>query len=321
MSTTPIRFIILIWGDAVDDFLSICLPSLMQPNNIPWLVRNGYAVALDFYTVKRDEPRVSAFASDLHNQIRAIAPPGDAVTATLTVGPDGLSDFDNRSVFFRALAAKLVETRSHGLFAEADRFFGDGSIRHIVTYGEKPGVTVSGLMLDVERERFRERVARHVAVAVGKPVTNPRLVDIALDSLTPAMRAAFADDEHNASYVSSGTFRHVSDDLSTYTLHAPLPMLFFFEDEDLEFFERFLWNMALFEHVWPSMLIAKNRWRMMASSDLFCVARVVLGASGDASADAAQPGMQYNDEYDQEHLHGRIHQTMLIALRRERLAT
>ncbi len=58
----------------------------------------------------------------------------------------------------------------------------------------------------------------------------------------------------------------------------------------------------------------------MAGSDLFFLAE--LNASeleSNMHAFPTQEDMRYNDDYDQEHLHGRIHQTMLMTLRRERV--
>jgi hypothetical protein len=317
---TPVRFAIWIWDRGVDDFVASCLPSVMQPKNIPWLVREGYPVALDFYTLKHDGPRVEKLASELHRGLTALAPDPELVTASITTAPGGRSAYDTKTTFFEVLVRRSVETQSHGLFVFADMYFGDGSIRNIVTYGRKPRVTVSGLYLRVKRVPFEELLARHHAATGATTISNARLVDICLDTLIDGMRASFVDEDRNASFATSGAIRKLSDELYTYTFHAPTPMLFFFEESDLAFFSRFIWNFHLLDHIWPSMLIAQNRWRVMASSDLFFVAELnPADVESELHMPPVRDGMLYNDDYDQEHLHGRIHQTMLMTLRRERL--
>jgi hypothetical protein len=70
------------------------------------------------------------------------------------------------------------------------------------------------------------------------------------------------------------------------------------------------------------MLAAQNRWRMMTSSDLFFLAEHNgPDVEPETHSFPLQEGMLYNDDFDQEHVHGRINQTMLMTLRRERLPT
>jgi hypothetical protein len=319
---TPIRFVIWVWDRGVDDFTNFCLPSVMQPENIPWVVSNGYPVVLDFYTIERDADRVRKLAQDMHDRLAPFASDPAALTASVAVAPNGRTPFDIKAAFFQVLVRTAVETRSHGLFVFADMYFGNGSIRNIVTYGQKPRVTVGGIYLRVKQQRFAELLAHHHAVTGSETISNARLVDIALDSLIDAMQASLVDEDANASLLTSGSIRRITDDLFTYTFHAPTPILFFFEESDVRFFSRFSWNFYLLDHIWPTMLAAQNRWRMMTSSDLFFLAEH-NGPDVEAETHSfpLQDGMLYNDDFDQEHLHGRINQTMLMTLRRERLPT
>jgi hypothetical protein len=316
----PVRFVIWVWGRGIDDFVRYCLPSILQPNNIPWLVREGYPVALDFYTVEADDARVNALAQDVHAVLSPLASDAAPVIATVSVAPGDGPAYSIKSAFFQLLVRRSIETQSHGIFVFADMYFGDGSIRNIVTYAQKPNVTVSGLYLRVKRDRFSELLERHHAVTGSARISNARLADICLDSLIDSMEASFADVDANASYQTSGSLRRVDADLYTYTFHAPTPILFSFQESDMKFFARFAWNFHLLDHVWPAMLIAQNRWRVMASSDLFLLAELnAEELETGVHAYERRPGMLYNDDYEQEHLHGRIHQTILMALRREGL--
>jgi hypothetical protein len=317
---TPIRFAIWIWNRGIDDFVTSCLPSILQPNNIPWLIRNGYPVALDFYTISWSAEVIQRLAGSLETQLRGLADGAD-VTTTMFVIDAAPGSYELKTSFFKTLVRRGIDAQSHGLFVFADMYYGDGSIRNIVTYGQKPRVTVSGLYLRVKRARFSELLDRHHAATGGTTISNARLVDIAFDCLIDGMKASIVDDDRNASYSTSGSIRRITDELYTYTFHAPTPILFFFEEQDAKFFARFDWNVYLLDHIWPSMLIAQNRWRVMASSDLFFLAELnAAELETDVHTHPTKPGMRYNDEYGHEHLNGRVHQTLLMTLRRERLA-
>ncbi len=316
----PIRFVVWIWDRGVDDFATYAVPSILQDGNLPWLVRNGYAIALDFYTLRRDAARVERLAGNIQTYLAAFGP-STPITATLyAMNEDDRSPFEIKTTFFQVVVKRAVETSSHVIFLFADIFFGNGSIRNIVTYGQKPHVSVSGMYLRVKRDAFSALLEQHRLRTGSSTVSNARLVDMSMDCLIDGMKASIVDTDRNASFTTSGALRAIDDDLFTYTFHAPTPVLFTFEEPDLEFFTRFLWNFYLLDHLWPTMLIAQNRWRVMASSDLFFAAELnAAQLESNLHQFATRDGMLYNDEYDQEHLHGRIHQTMLMTLRRERL--
>lgn len=316
---TPIRLAIWIWGRGIDDFTTFCLPSILQPDNLPWLVRNGYPLVLDFYTVSWSAAVVGRLGEALATQLHALAPDAD-VSATFYVADAKPSTYDIKIEFLKAVLHRGVETRAPQIFILADMYYGDGSLRTLVTYGQKPGITVSGLYLRVKRERFSELLAHHHAVTGGSSVSNARLVDIAFDSLIEGVRASIADVDRNATYSTSGSLRQITDDLYTFTFHVPTPILCSFEPQDIAFFEQHEWNMYMLDHLWPSMLIAQNRWRVLASSDLLFVAELnAASVENDVHVHETHDGMLYNDEYVHEHLNGRHHQAMLMTFRRERL--
>jgi hypothetical protein len=316
----PIRFPIWAWNTGVDDFAVFTLPSIMQPNNLPWVVRNGYPVALDFYTTERDRARIEKICESVYNELRAAGNDVQLTARIASVPDDGRSPEQIKSAFFEAGVRTALETGSHTLFLGAEMYFGDGSIRNIVVYGEKPRVTVGGLYLRVKQEPFSRLLARHQAVTGSATISNARLVDIGLDTMIDGLEASITDNPDNASYLTSSALRRISDDLYAYTAHVPTPVLYSFEQSDYTFFNRFRWNVHLTDHVWPAMLMAQNRWRMMGSSDLFFLLELnrAVVETGEHTY-PTQPNLLYNDDVDQEHLHGRINQTMLMTLRRERL--
>lgn len=318
--TTPVRIVVWIWDRGIDDFATYCMPSLMQPDNLPWLVREGFEVSVDFFTHVSDSERVQALAIDLDRRLHAVSGNARVKTNLAAVQGAGMSAYETKTKLFEAFVGTAVSTKSHVIMAFADMYFGNGSIRNIVTYGRKPRVSVGGLYLRVKREPFSRLLAHHKAVTGSDVISNARLVDICMDTLIDGMQASIVDEDRNASFLTSGAIRKISDELYTYTFHAPTPFLFYFEEQDQLFFSRFRWNFHFLDHIWPTMLIAQNRWRVMASSDLFFLAELNSEEVETGQHNyPVQEGMLYNDDFFQEHLHGRIHQTMLMTLRRERL--
>ena len=315
----PTRFAIWVWGRSIDDFARFCLPSILQPGNLPWLVRNGYPIVLDFYKITTSTDNVERLAQSIVETLHGMTTDAD-VTATVHAADAAKAVSEIKIEFFKLLVKRGIESRAPGLFVFADMYFGDGSIRNIVTYGQKPGVTIGGLYLRVKRDLFSDLLDLHFHVTQTRSISNGRLVDIAFDSLIDGMRSSFADDDNNATFATSGSIRKITDELYTYTFHSPTPILFVFEEQDAVFFERFNWNVYFLDHIWPSLLIAQNRWRVMASSDMFFLAELNGGALEAAlHTHLMLNGMQYNDEYIHEQLNGRVHQTMLMTMRRERL--
>jgi hypothetical protein len=315
----PVRFAIWAWGTSVSVFQTFSLPSILQPNNIPWLVANGFPVALDFYTTTVSAGHLRSVAKPMLDALSASAEEGsfsvtfyeaDAAKTTLALKVD----------FFRTLVHRSIETRSPTIFIFADMYYGNGSIRNLVTYGQKPGVTVGGMYLRVKQPQFAALLARHQTATGDATISNARLVDISFDSMIDAMKNTVVDNDRNSSFLTSASIREITPDLYTYTFHSPPPILCSFQPQDAQFFERFGWNSYLTDHIWPERLMAQNRWRVMSSSDFFFVAEL-----NDPEIEnlihnfVINDGMQYNDEYVHENIHGRVHQTMLMTLRRERL--
>ena len=321
-----IRIVVWLWGQGIDDFVAIAQRSLVQPGNVPWLVANGYDVAVAFYSLQRDSERVQTVLKEFHRLVRERSPEGSltlSLTLTSGVHPDSGRDetvLEIKSHFFEHTVKTAVATQGCVIFALADFFFGDGTLRNMVVYANKPRVSVSAMYLRVKRGAFMQLLGEHAAATGGAPVSNARAVDMSLATLIDSFAASLTDVDANASYRTSLSLRKISDDLYAATTHVPTPILCRFEPGDETYFSMFGWNFHFIDHMWPAMLIAQNRWRLMASSDLAFFAELNPADVESAHTYPVDPGMQYNDEFFRDNLHGRLHQSVLTTLRRERLS-
>jgi hypothetical protein len=321
-----VRIIVWIWGTGIADFAAMAQPGLLQSENLPWLVRSGCDVEFAVFSLERDRARAEAAIKGFAEELNARVPGANVrYSLTLTSGYRANSLVDQnpheiKGVFFEHVVRTAIEKKSLDILAFADMFFGNGSLRNLVVYAQKPRVTLSGNYLRVKREPFIARYEAHRRVTGGADVSNARTVDMALDTLIDAFEASSADRDESASFRTGVSIRHLSDDLYTFTTHVPTPLLCRFEQSDYEFFDSFAWDFHLIDHLWPGMLIAQNRWRAMTSSD-----QVFFAELNDTTTESGhhryptEPGMRFNDDFFRDHLHGRAHQLMLFSLRRERL--
>ena len=325
MRLNQIRIVAWLWGQGIDDFVTVAQPSLLQPGNVPWLVANGYDVQIAFYSLERDSVRAQAVLKEFHRRLRERSAEGHlTLSLTLTSGIHpalGREEtvLEIKSHFFEHTVKTAVATQGCVIFALSDFFFGDGTFRNVVTYAAKPRVSVSAMYLRVKRGAFMTLLGEHAAATGGAPVSNARAVDISLATLIDSFAASLTDVDSNASYRTSLSLRKISDDLYTAATHVPTPLLCRFEPGDEIYFSMFGWNFHFIDHMWPAMLIAQNRWRLMASSDLGFFAELNPSDVESVHSYPVEPGMLYNDEFFRDNLHGRLHQSILMTLRREPL--
>jgi len=163
--------------------------------------------------------------------------PEAQVAATLSNLPETKrTTYESKSRSLRPFVRVAVDTQSYVLFTFADMFFGDGSIRNIVVYGQKPGVTVSGLYLRVKQKPFMELMARHQAVTGSYDrLQRATRRHVSRHAHRRNGKHRSSDNDRNASHLTSGALRKISDDLYTYSFHAPTPMLCWFTESDVQF--------------------------------------------------------------------------------------
>ena len=289
----------------------------MQPDNIPWLLRNGFEVLFTFYTLKPDEQRLwemlkvafDGVATDpgkLHLRVAALDMP-------ITDG------YKLKIAAFLQECQSAIEAGAPVLGTGADCFYGNGSIRNVCTYGMKPGIAVAILSSRVKEEPFLRLLDEYRSAFGDEPVSNARLVDMALRTEIDALVNSCVDVERNASFRTGTSVRDVSDDIQIRIFHLPSPIMFWPLETDMKYLD--VWCHGVYEsvdHLWPEKLLAERRWRVMASSDLFFLVELnpakLLAKWHDYPVD---DNRLYNESYEFETPATLMSEMIVATLRRE----
>ena len=317
-----IRFLSLAWDWGVGEFETVLAPSLLQPNNVPWLLQSGYDVQFTVFTVEREAARLRDTVERAFSPLKGLR--GQfIVTVGVIHGTEETAASLKRAAFvteFRAAVAEEVPV----VLTSADVFFADAAIRNIVTYCRKPNIVAAGVHLRVQRDPFLELLRRYRETFGNRPVSNARLVDMCMQTLIGALEASHVDRDVNASATTAVSIRNIRPDLLAVVHHMPTPVMVWPNQSDLEFlFDRIggregADNIWLIDNLWPEKLIAEGRWRLLASSDLFFM--VELTSSAEERRSHMHPpagGMLYNEQYGRDRPNFRMHEQILVTLRRQ----
>jgi|SRR5579863_3907002 len=316
--STKIRFLAPIWDWGVSEFELVSLPSALQPDNIPWLIRNGFKVEFTVYTLDRDAARVQEL---LERALAAAEIPKGALNCSIATTPSaGNPDkFEILRIAFVNECWKAISEGAALMFIGADAFYGNGSIRNMATYCRKPGIVTGGISLRVRRDPFLQLLGRFREAFGNRPVSNARLVDMSLQTQLDILQECDVDSDTNASFQIGTSLRRVAPDLLTAIIHNHSPFMFWPQESDVYFLETKCYggkNMETLDHLWPSQLVTQRRWRLFASTDLFFAAELT---SDEVVHNApSEPNMLYNELFkfaDLPHTH--MHEQIVLTLRSE----
>ena len=313
-----VRFGILAWNWGVGEFESVLLPSLLQPANVPWLIHNGYELALTVYTVESDAPRIRDI---LGAALAPLSPPPGSLSVNLALSSraDQPDTPNLKRIAFLTECRQGIAERCPVMLMGSDCFFGNGSIRNITTYCRKPDVVAAGIYLRVDRDAFMELLQRYRAAFGAEPLSNAKLVDMGWQTQIEALRCSNVDSDRNASFSTAVSTRVIAPDLIAMVHHLPSPFMFWPQQSDIDFFE--FYGGGAFESLdraWPTQLIGQRRWRLLASSDLFFLVELTPGDVAERiHSFAAEDGMLYNERYYYDLPNMHMHEQIVITLRRE----
>ena len=276
-----IRLSVTAWGSGVEDFESICVPSIAQSGNVPWLAGNGFAAVCTVYTSAEDAGRIREISRRL--------PAGCEAAVEIVDWAAGSAPFTPSGDWLAAECRAGVAETSAVLLLGAGAFVGNGTLRNLATYCRKPGVATFGTYLCVERERLLASLRKHEADFAGEPLSNAQLVDVGLRS---------------GADPGSG-WLPLDESLSGWTTRRFVPLMFWPDESDVAFFVRHAAQPAeLLDALWQAKLVAERRWRLFASTDLaFLLAAQPVGPASDRDDEVS--GREF------------LQQTCYVAVRRE----
>jgi hypothetical protein len=310
-----IRFFAMAWDWGVAELETVLAPSLLQPGNIPWLLANGYDVQFTAFTIERDAPRVQGA---LQRLFAGLGVPSEHLDVSLAV-LSGIEPGPNfKKAAFLTECRNAIAENAAVVIASTDFFFGDESIRNLATYCRKPDVVAAGVHLRVRREPFLELLGRYRKAFGDKPLPNAKLVDMCMQTLIDCLENSKVDHDLNASASTAVAIRSIAPDLFTVVHHLPTPTMFWPNQSDVQYLFERGGAFELVDHVWAEKLTAEGRWRLLASSDLFFMVELTSTEEEQRKHTfPAEKGMLYNEHFPRDRPHLRMHEQILVTLRRE----
>jgi hypothetical protein len=295
-----LRLSALAWGWGIDDLEAFAIPSLLQPENLPWLLDRGFDVVFTVYTIDREVERVRAVfdaalekagrrAGELQLRFERMTPSDDARATAAAF---------KRHWYLLETSAAIAE-HAPMMVVTADHFYGNGSLRNLAEYCKKPDVVAAVLYLRVKRDEFVDLLARYRAVREERPVSNAQLVDMALRCQIEGHALSNVDVDRNAAFKTSAAIRHISENVLGIIQHIPTPIMFWPRSSDVGFLDVIgAGRFGAFDHLWALKLMAERRWRFLASSDIcFVVELTPRDVERDAHAYEPEDGHLYDESF------------------------
>lgn len=244
-----LRLFVVVWGEFLDLFESVTVPSLLQPKNFAALRAHDTTVSV--YSDVASLPRAAAIA-------RRLGPVEGRVIVT---------DGDPTSAQSRAIAnevALCAKTGATCLMVCPDNFWGDGSVSGLLgILGDADGLCVAVPHPRVDRDEFLRRAVG------GEVLDNAALVSRALDCLHPSWVQADERLPETTSGLAGVSWKEIGTGLYAVTHLLPTVFAARFNSDDVGVFQRAVKAdvSGIYDHAWPEMLVNSQRYRVIGSSD------------------------------------------------------
>lgn len=236
----------LVYGDYINLFQNMCLPSLFQGGNIPRLLAEGHEIDYLIYTRNEDIGRCNEVVKAYEQE-------------RLTYHIRGM-DRNGHDWVLGQIVREGVARNDKLLFLNPDFFFGNHSIGNIVQYQCNGKICVAALHMRVDSDKFTE-----IMGSIKKNISNAELVDIAMRCLHNSWASAFVDTNMNNSHRTGAAVQKIMDNLWAATFVIPTVFLANFNDSDVGTLTQF----GFWDHTWPEKLVKEERFKFIGSSDFF----------------------------------------------------
>lgn len=280
----------IVYGEYVDIFEKVCLRSLLQTNNLPGLIADGYTFRHTIYT--RQDGELDSLKRIAENTSR------DGLKMEVEVIHDG-----NNYELLRKFIENGIDSNAKSLFINPDLFFGDGSLKHLLAYKFKNDMCLAALHMRVDYNGFQERIKM-----IKGNISNPQLVIIAMDCLHKSWGESFTSEDTNNSNASGSAIQKVGYNLWAITFRIPTVYLAKFTKDDLD-------NLSAFDHwdhEWPSRLMDQNRYKFIGSSDMFFAVELT---KTDMNIPTVEHYRLWNDDFHVTKRHGETNRHFLAIVR------
>jgi hypothetical protein len=187
---------------------------------------------------------------------------------------------------FRRIVDHCLAFQTRLLIAMPDIIYGNGSISNVFNYARHKPVTVAAAHVRVNERLFAERYPGWFEFG-----DNRTLVRAAFEC-----GAVAPCDTHNPNVTRRGgiSWTRLDDNTRLLIHHLPAPWLCWFTPSDVEFWKNSI-TIGDVDHVWPSSLLAEQRFRVIGSTDVFF--GVEMESSERGGELQPESGSEHKEEY------------------------
>ena len=286
----------IVYEDYIEIFDEICMRSLFQSGNIPCLIERGYDIEYLIWTKEADIPRIKRVIGK-HNR--------EGISFTINTFD---KEEDNRKRNTKALHEiidKGIEHDCQVFFLNPDYFYGNNSLRNLISYKFKNKMCLASLHVRVNTDDFTTMINN-----TEGEVSNAKLVDISMGCLHKSWGESFTSRDINNSNISGSATQQIDHNLWAVTFRIPTVFLAKFEHCDKEALERF----DMWDHEWPATLIEQDRHKFIGSSDMFYAVELT---KPENNIPGLAGNMVWNDDFHVSRLNGETNRNFLVILRGE----
>ena len=279
----------IVYGEYVEIFDEICLRSLFQSGNIPWLIAQDYDLEYIIYTKEEDTDRVNEVVDKWNRE---------GLEFTVNAPPD----MDNNNALHEIID-KGIENDCQVFFLNPDYFYGNESLRNLISYKFKNKMCLASLHVRVNADEFADKIK-----TIKGELSNAQLASISMKCLHKSWGESFISNDINNSHTSGSAIQQISNNLWAITFRIPTVFLAKFEDSDRQALQRF----DLWDHEWPTELVRQHRFKFVGSSDIFYAVELT---KREDNIPRLAGNMVWNDEFHSNKEHGEINRNFLIIVR------
>lgn len=251
-----LRFFVICYGNAhADLYERIAVRSLTQTRNRA-AIPSGAVVAL--YSDAATMPRVS----QVSERLGTVEPHVMALSE---------NHYDTQNRAFIEEVGNCVREDATLVIVNPDCFWGDGSLANLLAIAGEQNVCIASPHVRVDADAFCKEGL--LSVAPERVIDNPSLVSLAMKTLHQSWIDADVSKPRANSFATGIGIRSAN---GLHVVHHLQPTVFLarLNARDYGFFAERPQARGLWDHVWPEILVAENRQRIVASSDAVFIAEL-----------------------------------------------
>ncbi len=284
----------IVYDDYIEIFDEICLRSLFQSGNIPWLVTQSYNLEYIIWTKEENVEQVNEVINRYNR---------DGIEFSVRTF---CKEDDNRAGNNKALHEIIDESIDNDcqvFFLNPDYFYGNESLKNLISYKFNNKMCLASLHVRVNTDEFTDKIK-----AIEGEVSNAQLASLSMKCLHRSWDESFTSADINNSHVSGSATQQLANNLWAITFRIPTVFLAKFDHCDKEALKRF----DLYDHEWPTELVKQNRFKFVGSSDVFYAVELT---KREENIPRLAGNMTWNDEFHSNKEHGEINRNFLVIVR------